>query len=124
MQQQMAGLVRQVITGLSPRPRAAEGSSGAVHGQHRVVVRAGRARSGRVVAATHVASRPKYCPLRGAAAVAVPETTSRQQLLDQQHVRPGNTASNQLIATVRFASILAWFPGGRHACSLTEHSTS
>ena len=119
MQQQMAGLVRQVITGLSPRPRAAEGSSGAVHGQHRVVVRAGRARSGRVVAATHVASRPKYCPLRGAAAVAVPETTSRQQLLDQQRVRPGNgnTASNQLIATtVRFASILAWFPARRPPC--------
>jgi hypothetical protein len=118
MQQQMAGLVRQV-TGLSPRP---EGSS-SVHGQHRVVVGTGRARSGRVVAAAHVASQPKYCRLRGAAAVAVPET-SRQQLLDQQHVRPGNTASNQLIATVRFASILAWFPGGRHACSLTEHSTS
>ena len=116
MQQQMAGLVRQVITGLSPRPRAAEGSSGAVHGQHRVVVRAGRARSGRVVAAAHVASRPKYCRLRGAAAVAVPET-SRQQLLDQQHVRPGNTASNQLIATtVRFASILAWFPARRPPC--------
>ena len=114
MQQQMAGLVRQV-TGLSPRP---EGSSG-VHGQHRVVVGTGRARSGRVVAATHVASRPKYCRHRGAAAVAVPETTSRQQLLDQQRVRPGNgnTASNQLIAaTVRFASILAWFPARRPPC--------
>ncbi|XP_025825384.1 acyl-acyl carrier protein thioesterase ATL4, chloroplastic-like [Panicum hallii] len=97
MQQQMAGLVRQV-TGLSPRPHAADGSSGGPHGQHRVVVRTGRARPGRIVAAAHVASRPKYCRLRGAAAVAVPET-SRQQLLDQQHVRP--TAPNQLISTVR-----------------------
>ncbi|RLN16209.1 uncharacterized protein C2845_PM02G02890 [Panicum miliaceum] len=97
MQQQMAGLVRQV-TGLSPRPRAADGSSGA-NGQHRVVVRTGRARPGRVVAAAaHVAARPRYCRLRVAASIAVADTSS--QLLEQQHLRPGNTASNQLITTI------------------------
>ena len=100
----MAGLVHQV-TGLSPRPRAAHGSSGA-NGQNRVVVRAGRARPGRAVAAAHVAAGPRYCRLRVAASsIAVPDTSN--QLVEQQHVRPGNTASNQLIATVRFASILA-----------------
>ncbi|XP_004978173.1 acyl-acyl carrier protein thioesterase ATL4, chloroplastic [Setaria italica] len=84
MQQQMAGLVRQV-TGLSLRPRPADVSSG-IHGQHRVVA--------------HVAARPKYCRLRGAAAIAVPETS--RQLLDQQEVRPSNdTASNPLITTIR-----------------------
>ncbi|XP_004977932.1 acyl-acyl carrier protein thioesterase ATL4, chloroplastic [Setaria italica] len=95
----MAGLVRQV-TGLSHRPRPADVSSG-IHGQHRVVVRTGRARPGRViVAAAHVAARPKYCRLRGAAANAVPETS--RQLLDQQEVRPSNdTASNPLITTIR-----------------------
>ncbi|RLN39292.1 uncharacterized protein C2845_PM01G32790 [Panicum miliaceum] len=95
MQQQMAGLVRQV-TGLSPRPRAADGSSGP-NGQHRVVVRTGRARPGRVVAAAHVAARPRYCRLRVAAsAIAFPDTSN--QLLEQQLVRPGNTALNQLIS--------------------------
>nr|TKW05856.1 hypothetical protein SEVIR_7G203850v2 [Setaria viridis] len=99
MQQQMAGLVRQV-TGLSLRPRPADVSSG-IHGQHRVVARTGRARTGRVVVAVaHVAARPKYCRLRGAAAIAVPETS--RQLLDQQEVRPSNdTASNPLITTIR-----------------------
>ncbi|KAG2536162.1 acyl-acyl carrier protein thioesterase ATL4, chloroplastic-like [Panicum virgatum] len=94
----MAGLVHQV-TGLSPRPRAAHGSSGA-NGQHRVVVRAGRARPGRAVAAAHVAAGPRYCRLRVAASsIAVPDTSN--QLVEQQHVRPGNTTSNQLISTIR-----------------------
>ena len=96
----MAGLVHQVTTtGLSlPLLRAAADgtvisfSSGGAHGRHR--------RRGMVVAAAHVAARPKYCRLRGVAAVAAPET-SRQQLIDQ-HVRPSGTASSKKLATIRF----------------------
>nr|CAB3485348.1 unnamed protein product [Digitaria exilis] len=92
----MGGLLRQV-TGLSPCLRAGDGitfSSGD-HGRHRVVSLTGRARSGRVVTA---AARSKYRRHRGAAAIAVPETS--RELLDQ-HVRPSNTASNQLTTISR-----------------------
>lgn len=96
MQQQMGALVRQ-LTGL----RAAGGisfSSGDDHGQQRVVVRTGRARRpGRVTAAV---AGPKYRRHRGAAAIAVPETS--RELLDQ-NVRPSNTAWNQLGTITRLA---------------------
>ncbi|CAN6249657.1 unnamed protein product [Urochloa humidicola] len=83
MQQQMGSLVRQA-TGLSPRPRMAGGIS---------FNSGGRARHVRVAAAAavHVAARPKYCRLRGASAIAVPETS--RHLLDQQ-VRHSNAAPN------------------------------
>lgn len=105
MQQQMAGLVHHqaTATGPSPRLRAAHGmvmsfSSGA-NARHHVAVHAGRARLGRVTAA---AARPKYCRLRGAAAVAAPLASGRE-LLDQ-HTRPSNTTSSQqLTTTVRFS---------------------
>jgi hypothetical protein len=104
-QQQMAGLVRQV-TGISPWPRPADVMSSSVHGQHRLVVRTDRNRPGRlVVAAAHVAARPKYCRLRGAAAIAVPIPETSRQLLDQDEVRPNNTTSNPLVTTTRSASI-------------------
>nr|CAB3487870.1 unnamed protein product [Digitaria exilis] len=98
MLQQIGVLVRQVPD-LSPRLRAAHGTSrlstGAHGHRHRLVVvrTAGRARLGRVVAASRGASPgPKqYCRLRGVAAVAAPET-SRELLFDQN----GNAASNQL----------------------------
>ncbi|CAN6229131.1 unnamed protein product [Urochloa humidicola] len=99
MQQQMGGLVRQV-PGLSPRPRPANGVGIGFtfgSGHHRVVVRtAGRRRTrlGTAVAAAHVAARPKYCRLRGVAAIATPDTTSRE--LFDQRARPGNTAPSQL----------------------------
>ena len=72
MQQQMAGLVHHQATGPSPRLRAAHGMvsfSPGANARHHVAVHAGRARLGRVTAA---AARPKYCWLRGAAAVAAP----------------------------------------------------
>ncbi|CAL5069282.1 unnamed protein product [Urochloa decumbens] len=89
MQQQMGSLVHQL--------RAADGISfgSGAHGQHGVVAR----RPGRVViAAAHVAARPKYCRLRGAAAIAVPETS--HQLLDQQ-VRPSSITPNLKLPTIR-----------------------
>ncbi|CAN6235867.1 unnamed protein product [Urochloa humidicola] len=92
MQQQMGSLVHQL--------RAADGisfGSGATHVQHGAVAR----RPGRVVvAAAHVAARPKYCRLRGAAAIAVPETS--RQLLDQQ-VLPSSTTPtlNLQLPTIR-----------------------
>ncbi|CAL5026061.1 unnamed protein product [Urochloa decumbens] len=89
MQQQMGSLVHQL--------RAADGISfgSGAHGQHGAVAR----RPGRVVvAAAHVAARPKYCRLRGAAAIAVPETS--RQLLDQQ-VRPSSTTPNLKLPTIR-----------------------
>ncbi|KAJ1272175.1 hypothetical protein BS78_06G182700 [Paspalum vaginatum] len=94
MQQQMAaGLVRHAAgTGLSaPTSFGAGAAHGNRHHGAAVVRMPCRARRlGRVTAAAPVADRPKYCRLRGAAAVAAPapaETSS--QLLDQ-HVRPGN----------------------------------
>ncbi|CAD6260057.1 unnamed protein product [Miscanthus lutarioriparius] len=102
MQQQMAGLVHHQATGPSPRLRAAGGGmvsfSSSAHGGHhnRVVVRTGRARLGRVTAA---AARPKYCRLRGVAAVAAPETETSRELLDQ-HFLPSHTAPSQQLATV------------------------
>ncbi|CAN6235866.1 unnamed protein product [Urochloa humidicola] len=110
MQQQMSmgGLVRQATGRLiSPRPRAADGmisfGSGADDGRGRVAVCTGRRRRaprlGTVVAAARVATGPKYCRLRGVAAVAAPDTTSRE--LFDQLARPGNsTASKQLIASI------------------------
>ncbi|PUZ48342.1 hypothetical protein GQ55_7G238600 [Panicum hallii var. hallii] len=98
MQQQIMGALVRQPTGLSPRLRAPDGisfSSGGAHGHHRVVVRTGRrARLGRVAAA-HVDARPRYCRLRGVAAVAARDTS--RELLDQ-HAHPGkyDTASNQL----------------------------
>ncbi|CAN6240414.1 unnamed protein product [Urochloa humidicola] len=100
MQQQMAGgLVRQVPS-LSLRPGAANGIGICFtfgSGNHRMVVRTGRRRTrlGTAVAAAHVAPRPKYCRLRGVAAIAAPDTTSRE--LFDQRARPGNnTALSQL----------------------------
>ncbi|KAJ1298450.1 hypothetical protein BS78_01G454600 [Paspalum vaginatum] len=82
----MAGLVHRVTTGALPLLRAA------ADGRHH--------RRGRVVAAAHVTARPKYCRLRGVAAVAAPETSSRRQL--DEHVHPSsNTASNNKVATIR-----------------------
>ncbi|XP_066347854.1 acyl-acyl carrier protein thioesterase TE3, chloroplastic-like [Miscanthus floridulus] len=88
MQQQMADLVHHQATGPSPRLRAAHGM---------VSFSSGRARLGRVTAA----ARPKYCRLRGAAGVAVPETgeTTSRELLDQ-HFRPSHTAPRQQLTTV------------------------
>ncbi|PWZ36834.1 Acyl-acyl carrier protein thioesterase ATL4, chloroplastic [Zea mays] len=86
MQQQMAGLVHHQAIGM------VSFSSGA-NARHHVAVHAGRARLGRVTAA----ARPKYCPLRGAAAVAAPLASGRE-LLDQ-HTRPSNTTSSQQLTT-------------------------
>ncbi|WVZ86665.1 hypothetical protein U9M48_033415 [Paspalum notatum var. saurae] len=100
MQQQMACLARHPTgSGLSaPVCAAADGTMttmcfGAAHGNRHhgaIVVRIPcRARRlGRVTAVASVSDRPKYCRLRGAAAIAAPAETSRQ-LLDQ-YVRPGN----------------------------------
>lgn len=102
----MAGLVVRQVTGFSPRLRAADGISfiSGDHGRKRVVVRTGRARPGRVMAAV---AGPKYRRYRGAAAVTVPETS--RELLDQQNVRPSNTAWNQLTTTItRLASIITY----------------
>lgn len=107
MQQQMAGaggLVHHQATGPSPRLRAAgrmvSFSSGDHGGHHNrvAVVRIGRARA-RLGSVTAAAARPKYCWFRGAAAVAVPEISSRE--LVDQHFRPSHTApSQQQLTTV------------------------
>ncbi|CAN6268820.1 unnamed protein product [Urochloa humidicola] len=89
MQQQMGILVRQA-TGLSPRPRVADGISFSSGGRPARHVRV-------AAAAAHVSARPKYCRLRGAAAIAVPETS--RQLIDQQ-VRHSNAAPNLQLPTI------------------------
>ncbi|CAN6240415.1 unnamed protein product [Urochloa humidicola] len=97
----MGGLFRQA-TGLSPRPRAADGMvtisfcSGADSRHHRVVAHDGRraARPGTAVvaaAAQVAAAGPRYRRLRGVAAVAAPDTTS-PELFDHR-ARPGNSAA-------------------------------
>ncbi|CAN6249656.1 unnamed protein product [Urochloa humidicola] len=86
----MGDLVRQA-TGLSDGMVTKSFCSGADGRYHRVVAPAGRraARPGTaVVAAAHVAATgPRYRRLRGVAAVAAPDTTSRE--LFDHRARPG-----------------------------------